>query len=713
MTAARDAAAIDAELRALARGYVPEWRPGDVGADAAIIRIAARQLEAIARRLEQAPAKHRLAFLELLGIRLIPAQPARAPMVFELAEDAADVQLAPGTRVAAPPPPGGTAQIVFETETATGLAAARLVDLVSLWPGRDQYLDHGTELRTGLPLKAFERRRLENTPHALYLAHDRLLALAGRSVVTVAFDLSTPSSEFLDIRWEYWDGSVWRAFKAMRPACSNEEAAQLDSTRGLRSSGAYRLEADCAETAQTSVDGVEAFWVRGRLEETLAADAERVLPEVESIRLSTEVSRSYAAIWQPTARLAPAAAGLLADELLVRAHDASGVPLEGIDAVVLDTGDGGSTGADGTVMLDAVANAANTIVVGLGTVRQSESVLTTSAPVEVTFTLDMSALDKAVFDGTDVDLSKPFFPFGLQPQPGAVLYLAHDEAFAKPGALLRFYVQPTVTPQDATPPLGKDVPLPHVVSWEYWNGRAWTSLLSVARGVDSGADDLRELGIVELTLPDDMVPATVVDEERLWLRVRLVSGGYGLMRKMTVDNTSISFFVPQPPALADLRLGYTWQDGPAPPERVLAFNDFRYADRTREAVWPGEPFQPLQPVTDPTPALYFGFGGPLPVDSIGVWLDVAEQPGEPERPPLVWEYWDGLSWQRLAVSDETHDLRVPGIVRFIAPDDMRSLARFGTERQWLRARLNEDGPRGSRRLPRCSPTRSGRPSARP
>ena len=60
----------------------------------------------------------------------------------------------------------------------------------------------------------------------------------------------------------------------------------------------------------------------------------------------------------------------------------------------------------------------------------------------------------------------------------------------------------------------------------------------------------------------------------------------------------------------------------------------------------------------------------------------------------MWEYSDGLAWQRLTVDDETHDLRVPGIASFIGPEDMGPLARFGTPRHWLRARLNEDGPPG-------------------
>ena len=368
----------------------------------------------------------------------------------------------------------------------------------------------------------------------------------------------------------------------MRPACSNEDAAQLDSTRGLRASGAYRLEADCAETATTSVDGVEAFWIRGRLEETLPADPARVLPEVESIRLSTQVARSYAAIWQPSARFcAGRRRPARRRRCSVRVLDAAGVPLAGVQAAVLETGDSDLTEADGTVSLDAVEDAVNTVLIGLDTVEQSEPVETKDAPVEVTFTLDMTALEKAVVDGTEVDLSKPFFPFGLQPQPGAALYLSHDEAFAKPGARLRFYVQPTVTPQDASRRRARRHRMAHVVSWEYWNGRAWASLLSAARRNDKGADDLRARGIIELTVPDDMAPT---DRRRRGGPVDAGPAGQRRLRRNADDHghvaRPVSFFVPQPPALADLRLGYTWQDGPIPPERVLAYNDFRYEDRT-------------------------------------------------------------------------------------------------------------------------------------
>jgi uncharacterized phage protein gp47/JayE len=726
----RDAPDFVAVLHALRSGYVPDWLPPERGADAAFLQIAAHYLQAIARRLNQAPDKNKLAFLELGGVRLVPAQPAKAPIVFVLADDAADVRLPAGTRLAAPPPPGGTAQISYETEISSGLAVAKLRSVFSLWPGRDQYIDHSEPVAKLQAFQPFHKAELEKTPHELYIAHDRLLALAGQSAVTVTFELTTPSNEYLDIRWEYWDGKLWRGFLDTRPACDNATASPLDSTSGLRASGAYQLRTDCAETAKRVVNDVEAYWVRAELEERLPPDPNRVLPEVESIRLSTTIARSYGSVWRiskapdPLAKQKVLGTGLApVNTVALRVVDATGVPLSQVSVGNRDTGSFDNTDDQGRVnSVDILPKQSNTLVIALGTYEE-EHVFTPDwdAPLEVTFTLDMLPFDKAVAGGTEVDLSQPFFPLGLQPQPGAAFYFSHEEAFSKPGARLRIYVQPTRTPE-LDLDTSDQTEVEHVISWEYWNGRAWVSSKTyppVSGQNSEQPEDFRLRGMIELTVPSDLAPTTVADQEGLWMRAQLVSGGYGFTKTVpittgqagagggsengsdgadvVVSTPEIKFFVAQPPALSDFRLGYSWQDGPHPPEHVLSFNDFRYDDRTDEAVWPGRTFQAFTPVADATPALYLGFDDKLPVDNLGLFFDVVEQRWENLGPTLVWEYWDGFDWRRLRVDDETRHFRVPGLISFIGPEDSQQLARFDrfdTPRHWLRARLLEDGPPG-------------------
>src|SRR5262249_61347569 len=112
----REVVQLVAELLARRPGYVPEWSPSASGPDAALVQIAARFWQAIIQRLNQAQGKNKLAFLDTLGIQLIPAQAARTPLVFRLAGNVPDARIPANTRVAAPPPPERNDQIVFETE---------------------------------------------------------------------------------------------------------------------------------------------------------------------------------------------------------------------------------------------------------------------------------------------------------------------------------------------------------------------------------------------------------------------------------------------------------------------------------------------------------------------------------------------------------------------------------------------------------------------
>src|SRR6185369_2451990 len=92
------------------------------------------------------------------------------------------------------------------------------------------------------------------------------------------------------ISWQYWDGAVWRGFKSAKPACSEKDAEHADSTKGLTRSGRFLLESDCAKSSKTSINGTDAFWIRGRLTEPLLPDLGQALPFVDRIRLGSVFS---------------------------------------------------------------------------------------------------------------------------------------------------------------------------------------------------------------------------------------------------------------------------------------------------------------------------------------------------------------------------------------------------------------------------------------
>jgi Baseplate J-like protein len=747
---ARDAQQFRRSLLARRPGYIAaEQEPFGKGAGAALASVVARYLQTIVQRFNQAPDKNKLAFLDFIGLELVAAQAARAPIVFQVSEQAADSRAPERTQVLAPPPPERTGQIVFETERATGIAAAKITEVFSLWPGRDQYIDHSTAFLASQPFQLFQKFKLKNTPHVIYVAHDTLLAFAGDAQIDVQFELLQPSGEPLEILWEYWDGKVWRRFKTINRACLETEEEPLDGTNGLTRSGTLHLQTDCAETAKTKVNEREGYWIRGCVtEQLLPASQKRIaggpkpdccqtqsgsdgilLPLVDNLLIGTSINRPLSASLTSTTKVGDGS-GLVT----VGATNEAGQPLNDdplgdprISSIELRgarVGPQTDPNPDGRYHFNpADYPAAFTVSVAYA------DLVATSAPVpagdsskrlDIDVALKVRGLtpDLAFADGASLDLSKPFFPFGQQPQPGAIFYFNHKELFSKPNAQARIYMSRSKSPQDelqvtetsstvastahggggssvAAAYIPKNQSLLHQVAWEYWNGREWAPL-----NISNPVADFDRTEIVDLIVPPDMAKIKINDQEELWMRVRLVSGGFGFKQEVNwTDSDSgnpnkLTYVVHKGPVVSNFLIGYLWQSGFSPAEQVLTYNDFQFEDRTFEARWAGSNFLPFRQVADTTPAVYLGFSKKLPVDRLGIFLEMVEMRGDTLGPALVWEYWNGSEWRVVSVEDETRNLRLPGILSFIGAEQSKSLKRFGKDLHWMRGRLKEDGPPG-------------------
>lgn len=725
---ARDAAELAAELQARRPGYLPDWKPAANDAGYALALIASRFANAVLQRLNQSPDKNKIAFLGMLGEQPSPARPARAPIVFQLASGVAGGSAPAGTQVAAPPPPGSGQQVVFETENEVGISSGKLAQVFSLWPGRDEYIDHSADFLAGNPITLFDPNALTVVPHILYLAHNILLNMSGNVELSVEFQLTHPASEPLKLVWEYWDGKIWREFSQPDMQCMasvGDSSSLDDGTSGLTSSGSVLLRADSTKGNQTAVNGVSSYWIRGRLDQALPPDPGKPLPEVESIRISSIVNKPLTALLTGSALQRQLLELRAMRTSLVKSFVASstinqpspftgtlvneaGQPLPGATVVISDPANPSygqrttTTGSNGTfsiVLDDFGTNHLMQFDVTFFEAAGSLQIILPSSTAAANLTLKISglALDKAYNDGTKLDTSKPFAPFGAQPRPGTVFYFNNAETLSKPGARFRMHLPKTSTPSDrlqavdSTGVVDSSIsPLDHIVAWEYWNGREWASLSPL--GTDEALGDFTTSEILDFRVPTDMVSVAVNNDVDLWMRARLVSGGYGFTQSMSFNANHYVVLVPQPPMLATAALGYAWQYGPFYPDKALTYNDFQYQDHTYEATWPGSSFQPYQRMTDVTPGIFLGFDQKPPTASIGIFFDVNEQPLPSAPPAMIWEYWDGFEWTPVVVNDETAQLTAPGILSFVAEDDSAPLARFGVALHWLRGRLKEDGP---------------------
>ncbi len=129
----RDCEDLLKQIYELAPFYVPEWKvTGDGDSGAALANIFAQMLDGVVKRLNQVPDKNLTAFLNMLGVKLLPAQQARVPVTFTLSEGTAEPVLIPNkTQVAAKPADGGD-PVVFETERNMLATPAKLIDIYSI-----------------------------------------------------------------------------------------------------------------------------------------------------------------------------------------------------------------------------------------------------------------------------------------------------------------------------------------------------------------------------------------------------------------------------------------------------------------------------------------------------------------------------------------------------------------------------------------------------
>lgn len=212
------------------------WRApvlGQTDAGLALMQICARYAEQVIERLNRAPEKNFLAFLNLIGARLLPERPAHVPLTFRLATNSPVATVVPaGTQVAAAPQEDEEEQVIFETERELVVTRAKLTAV---------YAQDHTGATTADDAEALTLFRLtEGTEPALYLGFDQpfeprpmmlYLQLDPPRPEEVAADRLARSDSAMppQLRWEYSAREGWKSL------------AVVDETHTLSRSGLVRF----------------------------------------------------------------------------------------------------------------------------------------------------------------------------------------------------------------------------------------------------------------------------------------------------------------------------------------------------------------------------------------------------------------------------------------------------------------------------------------
>src|SRR5437870_2730597 len=259
---------VDEAVRLIPR-YCPEWtnhNTSDPGVT--LLELYAWMTEMVIYRLNKVPEKNFLTFLDLIGVRLKPPEPARVVLELTPSEGAeGELVVKKGTQVATLQSGGGDA-VTFETLRDITLLPLHVTRAAS--SHRATVADHTEALASGEAREALFAGVLE-VERFLYLGDDRLSAFNEEAAVDLFFE-AMPGSSGPRIptitEWQYFDGKRWRDMTVNR--------AESDSRR-LAFGRHVGIE-------KQIVNNVETYWIRGKLAEPLK-DPRQVMLDSISLRI--------------------------------------------------------------------------------------------------------------------------------------------------------------------------------------------------------------------------------------------------------------------------------------------------------------------------------------------------------------------------------------------------------------------------------------------
>jgi baseplate J-like protein len=649
----RSAQDISRQVQKLLASYAPlasntppttwEQQLAAPGLGAALVGIFSRFSELIIHRLNKTPEKNLLAYLDLLGLSVLPPHPARVPLTFLLTAGSLTDALVPaGTQVEAKPVEGDTGPVVFETERELTVVAARLDAALTRDPSSDAYEDRSTTIDATSESGAQIFHAESSIEHSLYLSHERFLSHPALKKLTVTFDLSQAftTKKPLSLTWEIWDGTLGDEIppKSANPTPGTNRMVE-NGTAALTKTGVNSVVLTGLPTVpQSVVGGLVGRWLRARL-------ATPIPPA------------DFRADAKPPAKLA-VVNNVTLTALLERVTDApegsEPLPAEAafLNFAPVDTSKSFFPFGEKPRVGDALYLA------------QSEAFAAKDARVRF-----------------DLSVSRPATnPVTGQAYPNPVVKLAWEFWDGRGWAAL------------ATSELKSD---------------GTFALTDSAGGKSTPRDDTQALtksGRFAFTLPSAPARTTVNGVENFWVRARIVSGDYGKEAYYKLKPKPAQTTTPPPPdeytlvpasfappTVDALAIGYT-VSMTEKPDAVVTYNDFNY-----ETVKSDQPFAPFKTAEDTPVSFYFGFTLPgarrsFPNRVVSLYVGVADylygrEPdvAVPASPPrLVWQYWDGLAWSKLPVFDGTSDLTRAGMLEFLAPPDFNPHREFGLECYWVR-----------------------------
>lgn len=283
--------------------------------------------------------------------------------------------------------------------------------------------------------------------------------------------------------------------------------------------------------------------------------------------------------------------------------------------------------------------------------------------------LAATPVEAAWFERIPLDVTRDFFPFGERPRFGATFYVA-SKYFALGGAQLELQMSLT-NPADGDP---DTTPIPLVsaeggprVQWDIQTPAGWAPL-----AVSDRTQSFTVSGALVFTVPADAALTSMGNIVSGWLRARLVSGSYSVVRPATDSVVA--------PSIARISASVSITRGPLQPDQVVLDDGLEQIQIGMTPDGRCSPFLPCPVTTPRNEMLYLGFQA-APADLAGRTLNAYLSIATDDAPPVLrdvasaggmtprWQVRGSAGWCDCSVVDQTSGLRESGFVALsIGPD---------------------------------------------
>ncbi|MDG3548139.1 hypothetical protein [Methanobacterium formicicum] len=619
------------ELIEFAPYYVPELDLSeDMNVEIALIKIFAHMQKQVLDRLNKVPEKNLIAFLDTLGIKLLPAQPAIAPITFKLSEQNTEQILIPSrTQIAA-------GDVVFETEKNMLATPSKLTEAYTVDVAKDKIHKSPSNVVSGAEVIPFKAKiLLDVKKEGKEIILNDLEGLKKEDMLLIQ-----DRSERVD-RSEYV--IVSEVSKNIAKLSNNLEKPHKSNV------------------AVEKVTNFELFEGKNLQEHILYLGHDNLFNTIGKVEIQLKIPEDFFKgdfLWEYCLKQ-----DVETKEIEWKTFDEKDYDYDD-DYLILKKNNPESV--IGEAEIEGVKSRWIRCKFLKSEQNNVPDLYLDNIYVNIVNIEDLYP-DKAFYN--DVPLNVPLEnikPFGEIPKLFDTLYISSQEVFSKENARITLKIETNMISGGSPPP----EPL---LSWEYYDGETWSRIPGIEENFISNAPH----DLVIKTLPE-FKPLNVNGQENLWIRVRLIGGHYG--KEVIITDGSVKNGKVTPPTIKSLSLNYDYTQNFQKLEQIVTFNNLEFKTEIT-------PFKPFITSNDAHQTLYLGFDKKLEKGPISLFFSMDEFPWPVDSIPIIkWEYYaENDKWTILEVSDETGGFTNSGIVKFVIPPNFRKTKRFGKDLYWIRA----------------------------